>query len=631
MYGLLIITVCDLVYTMEVAKFVFLGILILSAILLTEEHQLEPLDIFFYAFSDSKSNPQPETTGNPSMEVENESKVSCGDLEIEESCILFQSYVDYEIQFQYQNLECENCSMISSKPLTPHGTQKIILDFVSFGTTWQVVNLKTNGTVHNATTNFLGEQSEYKLVVNNTSVYLIQEHKPEHIFTPIFVAIGIYVLLAVLWIAGNFLHKKKLLSVFHRPSAYDLETAYSTSSTVEDKKQKQARKRIRALDTVRGIAIVVMIFVNYGGGKYWFFDHALWNGLTVADLVFPWFIWMMGMSMALSMRSLLRKAVPRRKIFYKIVKRSVILFALGLMLNTYCLVVDVKQIRIPGVLQRFSISYFVVATVHMCFAKTEDANQSSCWAPVRDIVAYWIEWLIMLSLLLVHILITFLVHAPGCPVGYLGPGGMHDQGQYELCTGGAAGYIDRVVLGTNHIYQHPTFKKLYGSTLPYDPEGILGFLTSIFLVFLGLQAGKILLTYTEWKQRVLRWMSWAVLLGILSLALTNASQNDGVIPINKNMWSVSYIFSTGSMGFVLMALCYYFIDIKNWWTGAPFYYAGMNSILLYVGHSITSTMFPWSWKVHPNHAEELFVDLWGTSLWVLIALWMFHIDFFVAV
>lgn len=335
--------------------------------------------------------------------------------------------------------------------------------------------------------------------------------------------------------------------------------------------------------------------------------------------------------MALSMRSLLRKTVPRKKIFYKIVKRSVILFALGLMLNTYCLVVDLKEIRIPGVLQRFSVSYFVVATVHLFFAKTEDVHQNSRCAPIRDIVTYWIEWLIMLSLLIAHVLITFLVRAPGCPAGYLGPGGMHDQGQYKLCTGGAAGYIDRVVLGTDHIYKHPTFKKLYGSTLPYDPEGILGFLTSIFLVFLGLQAGKILLTYTEWKPRVLRWMSWAVFLGILSLILTNASKNDGVIPINKNLWSVSFIFATGSMAFVLISLCYYFIDIKNWWTGAPFYYSGMNSILLYVGHSITHKMFPWSWKVQPNHAEELFVDLWGTSLWVLIAFWMFHIDFFVAV
>ncbi|KAL8165913.1 UNVERIFIED_CONTAM: hypothetical protein K2H54_056741 [Gekko kuhli] len=67
--------------------------------------------------------------------------------------------------------------------------------------------------------------------------------------------------------------------------------------------------RLRSLDTFRGLALAIMVFVNYGGGKYWFFKHQSWNGLTVADLVFPWFVFIMGTSIALSLSSMLRRGL----------------------------------------------------------------------------------------------------------------------------------------------------------------------------------------------------------------------------------------------------------------------------------------------------------------------------------
>ena len=85
-----------------------------------------------------------------------------------------------------------------------------------------------------------------------------------------------------------------------------------------------------------------------------------------------------------------------------------------------------------------------------------------------------IQWILMLLVLALHSYLTFLLPVPGCPSGYLGPGGLQNEGQYRNCTGGSARYIDIKIFGREHIYQHPTAKIIYDTTEPFDPEGFLG-------------------------------------------------------------------------------------------------------------------------------------------------------------
>ncbi|KAH3719674.1 hypothetical protein DPMN_062528 [Dreissena polymorpha] len=94
------------------------------------------------------------------------------------------------------------------------------------------------------------------------------------------------------------------------------------------------RQRLHSLDTFRGLSLLMMIFINYGGGGYWFFDHPPWNGITIADLVFPWFVFIMGVSMNFSFRSMLKRRKSRAAILWKVVRRSALLFAFGIVLNT---------------------------------------------------------------------------------------------------------------------------------------------------------------------------------------------------------------------------------------------------------------------------------------------------------
>ncbi|XP_036155926.1 heparan-alpha-glucosaminide N-acetyltransferase isoform X2 [Myotis myotis] len=385
--------------------------------------------------------------------------------------------------------------------------------------------------------------------------------------------------------------------------------------------------RLRCVDTFRGLALILMVFVNYGGGKYWYFKHASWNGLTVADLVFPWFVFIMGSSIFLSMTSILQRGCSKFRLLGKVSWRSFLLICIGIVIvnPNYCLgPLSWDKVRIPGVLQRLGVTYFVVAVLELLFAKPVPENcvserRCSC---LQDITSSWPQWLVILMLEGVWLALTFFLPVPGCPTGYLGPGGIGDLGKYPNCTGGAAGYIDRLLLGDDHIYQHPSSTVLYHTAVAYDPEGILGTINSIVMAFLGVQAGKILLYYKDQTKDILiRFTAWWCFLGLISVVLTKVSENEGFIPVNKNLWSISYVTTLSSFAFFILLILYPIVDVKGLWTGAPFYYPGMNSILVYVGHEVFKNYFPFQWRLQDNqsHKEHLIQNIVATALWVLIA------------
>uniref|UniRef100_A0A0N7ZA38 Heparan-alpha-glucosaminide N-acetyltransferase catalytic domain-containing protein n=1 Tax=Scylla olivacea TaxID=85551 RepID=A0A0N7ZA38_SCYOL len=390
-----------------------------------------------------------------------------------------------------------------------------------------------------------------------------------------------------------------------------------------------AKPRLKSLDTFRGISIVIMIFVNYGAGSYWFLEHATWHGLQLADLVFPWFMWIMGVCIPMGLSSALRRNTPRHKILFRITKRSLKLFFLGIILNSLGGWNNLATYRVPGVLQRFAICYLVTSSVALAFTPAQPKQyQTDIGIALSDILHLLPQWGVHLALLAVHTLITFLLPVPGCPTGYQGPGGValfQNNTPSPHCIGGAAGEVDRWLLTTNHIYQNPTAKFVYTSAA-FDPEGVLGSLTSIFQVFLGLQAGVTLQFHKSHKSRLVRWLIWGTVLGALGAGLCGASMNDGVIPVNKNLWSMSYVFVTSCFAFFLLSFCYVLVDIMGVWSGTPFFQAGMNSIFLYVGHNVTYNMFPWHYQVGlmNTHLSLLVETLWGTTLWVITGLYLHH-------
>ncbi|CAH1793906.1 unnamed protein product [Owenia fusiformis] len=616
-----------------------------------------------------------------------------------------------DFRVHWQSDVCDKCSLLHLMNVTMKKNRTKIIS-TQFPVTLQVDAIsKANNKILACNLHVtLDEGGKYTLFVYNTDDtetnftcnFMTDGDPPPDNRIPIFIALGILTGMALIWILLKYIYNhqqiRKYLVCFETEHLINSDLGEPTSGTVntDGNSNKQiasppARQRLRSLDAFRGLSLVLMIFVNYRGGYYWYFRHSRWNGLTLADLVFPWFVFIMGSSMALSFRSLKRHAVPRRKIFLKVLRRTITLFIIGVILNTskrsvtslgllrftfiigtsialsfrsllrrstsrYQLAVkvtkrtlilfaiglflntgddgsqDMTTIRIPGVLQRLAFSYFGVAILECFFAQASDPHEYIWWAPVRDVLDYWAEWLIMIAVLAVQLCLTFLLPLEGdCPKGYLGPGGLHENSSYVNCTGGAASLIDRWFFGANHIYQHPTCKEVYHTHVAHDPEGILGTLTSIFMCFLGLQMGKILLTYSHWKDRVVRWLIWSVLCGAIAGGLCGFTQNNGVLPVNKNLWSLSFVLALASMAFFLFTCMYMLCDVLQWWSGAPVFYPGMNSILVYICHEVFQSFFPVSWKVPNTHASQLAMNMWGAAFWVIVSAYLYYKKIFIVI
>ncbi|CAH1170184.1 unnamed protein product [Phaedon cochleariae] len=457
-----------------------------------------------------------------------------------------------------------------------------------------------------------GQFGIYNVNINESGCYVDVLVEPVNIYTPILTVILIY---------------SALFSLI-----YGIFFLWRTRKTSEDSQAK--KERIKSLDTFRGISIVVMIFANFGCGGYEFIDHAKWNGLHIADLVFPWFIWIMGACIPMSLTSSFKRKILNKELMANITKRSLKLFCLGIFLGSGS---DLNFLRIFGVLQRFGVAYFTISTICIyCMDRAEIKEGNSYLA---DILKIWKGWIVVLSLLLVHTILIFTVAAPGCPKGYMGPGGLHKNRSHNHCVGGATGYIDELILG-NHRYQNPTIWAIYEAK-PFDPEGLLGCLTTIFHVFIGVQAGTTLIVYKNHSDRLIRWLSWAVFTGLIGGGLCGFSKEEGLIPVNKNLWSLSFVMVTSSLAFLMLSITYILVDMKKWWSGKPFLYAGMNAILMYIGHEMTDGHFPVRWYLHNynsiqgdyrrTHFLALLSDVWGVSIWVLVAVYLYKINYFFSI
>ncbi|XP_046885478.1 heparan-alpha-glucosaminide N-acetyltransferase [Hypomesus transpacificus] len=496
---------------------------------------------------------------------------------------------------------------------------------------------------------------------SNATCSHIVDTSPQNAYLPLLVSVLLLALLSLFCVTAPYCYRRRCMTKLikrmclkgPKNSVDCVETQNDgTEAEAEAEAARPKQTRLRSLDTFRGFSLTAMVFVNYGGGGYWFFEHAPWNafmksrhdspacinnGLTVGDLMMPWFVFIIGTSVVLAFSSMQRKGVARVQLLRKLTWRTVVLMMIGFCFLNYSPKdgpLSWSWLRVPGVLQRLGFTYFILSLMETFWGQKEiPMRKNPWWSPVQDVVLYWPQWVFILLLETVWLCFTFLLPVPNCPVGYLGAGGIGDDGLYPNCTGGAAGYIDKWLLGDN-IYRYPTCREMYRTTEPFDPEGVLGTINSVVLGFLGMQAGKILLFYKKMNVSILsRFIIWAIILGISTAILTKCTQDEGFIPVNKNLWSLSFVTCTGCFSFLLLGAMHFIMDIKGWWGGQPFIYPGMNSIFVYVGHALLGSYFPFSWEMRfqQSHWEHLFQGLWGSSLWILVAYLLYRKRFFLKI
>ncbi|XP_060807203.1 heparan-alpha-glucosaminide N-acetyltransferase [Amyelois transitella] len=542
-------------------------------------------------------------------------------LRYDQACL--ELITDEKVRFYSQYDECEGCKLLETITLPSTGA-------VVLGTTsplhYAIKN--DNGQICNGTYLF-EEYGQYSINISEVTKDLCLPRmtaEPDAALLPILNAVVTLLSMATLWYIVKGIGKRiiagRLYARYFAREDNELGSETRVLTAEASIPRSPTRSRLRSLDIFRGIAIALMIFVNAGGGGYAIFSHAVWNGLTVADVVFPWFAFAMGQALVLSLHARLRTSMPRTTAFYLIARRSLLLAILGVILGSVN--VSWSNVRLPGVLQRLAAMYLIVGSAECAFMRTSQ-NITPGRSLFRDIAAGWQQWLITIILVTIQVCVTLLVAAPGCPRGYMGPGGLHMSitGNMSLhnCTGGIASYIDRLVLGESHLYQRGTFHKLYRSSVPHDPEGLLGVLSGVLVLQAGAHATRIMLAYNHARARIMRWVFWSIIFGVSGGALCLFTKNGGPIPINKNLWSLSYCLVTAGMAFFIQAVLYFVVDLKNRWGGRPLYYAGQNALFLYVGSELLKHHFPLMWHISaPTHAQLLATHAAAMLIWLAVGI-----------
>lgn len=304
-----------------------------------------------------------------------------------------------------------------------------------------------------------------------------------------------------------------------------------------------------------------MIIVNNPGGpiSYGPLNHSPWHGWTITDTVFPAFLWIVGVSITLSLGKRIEAGVPRSGLLAQIFRRSAILFVLGLAIYAFPHF-DLSTLRILGVLQRIAICYLIASVIYL-------------YTGIRGQIA-WI-----LSLLAVYWLLMMLVPVPG-----------YGAGRLDL-EGNFAHYVDRIVLG-RHNYNGGT----------WDPEGIVSTLPAIATTLLGIMAGHMLRLKTTLSARTL----WLLFTGAGLIALGLVC--NVWLPINKKLWTDSFALFMAGLDFAFLAGFLWIIDHLGYQRFVkPLVIMGMNAIALYLASEFGSEILDMT-SIH-HKVYSLFLEI----------------------
>lgn len=296
-------------------------------------------------------------------------------------------------------------------------------------------------------------------------------------------------------------------------------------------------ERLVSLDAFRGLTMSLMVLVNTAGSDaiYRQLAHAPWHGWTVADTVFPSFLWIAGLTITLSLGRKVASGAPRRELLRQAFRRSMILYSLGLLIYVAPRF-DLSTQRLLGVLQRIAICYLIASTIFL-FTR---------W---RAQVAWTVGLLALYWILLLCI-----------PVPGYGAGNLSIDGNIEH-------YVDRIVLGAHN----------YASTRTWDPEGVLSTLPAVATTLFGVLAGYLLRRERPIAEKV----AWFLVTG--NLLLFSGLVCSIWLPINKHIWTSSFAIFMAGIDYVVFGIMLWLVDGCGYRRYVrPFVILGMNAIAVYM-------------------------------------------------
>lgn len=356
---------------------------------------------------------------------------------------------------------------------------------------------------------------------------------------------------------------------------------------MEAKTGSSSSGRLLSLDILRGITIAGMIMVNNPGSWgsiYAPLGHASWNGFTPTDLVFPFFMFIMGVSTFMSLRKF--NFQPTGTCLVKIVRRTVLIFVIGLALNWFgqlcrglasgegwaAAATHFDTLRILGVLQRLALAYGLAALLAV-WVKHKHLG----WTIAGLLVAYF--------LMLV-----------------LGNG-------FEKSENNIVAIVDKAILGVSHMYKDTGMD---GNRIALDPEGLLSTLPSVAHVLIGFLFGKLIVETKDNHKRVEKMLIWGAVLAFSGLLLQYGC------PINKKIWSPTFVLVTTGFAAQFLALLIWIIDIRKKEKWSRFFHAfGVNPLFVYVLSGVLANLVG---NIRVSYAGEA-VSLKGYAYSVLLQPW----------
>jgi predicted acyltransferase len=302
-------------------------------------------------------------------------------------------------------------------------------------------------------------------------------------------------------------------------------------------------QRLLSLDVFRGITMLLMVLVNNAGGSvsYRQLEHSQWNGWTLTDCVFPAFLWIVGVSITLSLGKRLKFGSSPGQLLPKILRRTMILYVLGLLIYVYP-TMSISHQRLLGVLQRIAICYLIASLIFLF-----SGVRTQMGVIVFLFACYWM----MMTMI---------------PVPGYGAGDLSVEGNF-------AHYVDRIVLGSHN----------YAATRTWDPEGIISTLPAVATTLLGVMGGHVLRLNLPMAVRRNR-------LFLIGACLIAAGLVWNIwLPINKKLWTDSFAAFMAGMDFVSLAALIWIVDehhFSRWFK--PFVITGMNAITVYVASELVA-------------------------------------------
>jgi predicted acyltransferase len=312
-------------------------------------------------------------------------------------------------------------------------------------------------------------------------------------------------------------------------------------------------KRYLAVDLLRGLTIAFMILVNDNGSDraLWALKHAEWNGFTPTDLVFPTFLFLVGASIVFSTESRLARGVTRASLFAHTVRRAVIIFLLGLVVNSAPFF-RLSTMRYYGVLPRIALCYLVVATLYIWIRRPAGsaAGQPTVWDKVGLLVACLVGYWILMRFVSVP-----GFGMPGRDVPLLD----HD--------GNIVAWLDRQIFSAKHLYEGTR-----------DPEGLLSTIPALGTALIGVLAGLFLRSSTVSDSRKALGLAAAGVSGVVLGLIWNPW-----FPLNKKLWTSSFVLYAAGWSLLILAAFWFLVQVRNYTRGTwVLLVFGTNAIAAYV-------------------------------------------------